>query len=334
AVTAEEPATEAPSAPAVAAVSEPPAVEPPAVEAPVVEALTVVTPLPVASPVAVEALTVETPRPVASPPAPPAPVRAPEAASAPATVPAAAAVPAALRATTPLPPPTATAPLPPPEPAELLPMGPESTGEAMEVLAALSARRASPLRRAVKRITLWGVLVALLLGLLAAGQLLRPLPTPVVKLTAATSFTFAGDPLTMPWPAKGQAAAEVLGVGSLGSSGPENTPVPIASVTKVMNAHLILLAHPLKKGEPGPSLTVDKAAAQESGDADQSTAKVTEGQQISEYEALEMLMLPSANNIARLLARWDSGSEEAFVKKMNDQAAAFGMANTTYADAA
>lgn len=45
-------------------------------------------------------------------------------------------------------------------------------------------------------------------------------------------------------------------------------------------------------------------------------------------------MLPSANNVARLLARWDAGSEDAFVKKMNDTAARFGMANTTYTDPA
>ncbi|GAA5008080.1 hypothetical protein GCM10025734_49820 [Kitasatospora paranensis] len=45
-------------------------------------------------------------------------------------------------------------------------------------------------------------------------------------------------------------------------------------------------------------------------------------------------MLPSANNVARLLARWDAGSEDAFVKKMNDQAASFGMASTVYADPA
>lgn len=45
-------------------------------------------------------------------------------------------------------------------------------------------------------------------------------------------------------------------------------------------------------------------------------------------------MLPSANNVARLLARWDAGSEEAFIKKMNDQAAKLGMTNTTYADPA
>nr|WP_237419365.1 D-alanyl-D-alanine carboxypeptidase [Kitasatospora sp. SID7827] len=101
-----------------------------------------------------------------------------------------------------------------------------------------------------------------------------------------------------------------------------------------MNAYLILQAHPLKKGESGPTLTVDKQAAQESGNADESTVTLKEGQQLSEYEALEMLMLPSANNVARLLARWDSGSEEEFVKKMNATAAQLGMPNTTYADPA
>ncbi|WP_327068464.1 D-alanyl-D-alanine carboxypeptidase family protein [Kitasatospora sp. NBC_01302] len=234
----------------------------------------------------------------------------------------------------PLPP--APAPAPPAPEAGPGPVAPESAPEAVAALAAQGGQAGPkpPLaRRVLRRATVWTVLLALLAGAAAVAQLLRPLPKPQLRMTATGSFTFAGAPPALPWPAKGQAAAEVFGVGSLGSSGPE-TPVPIASVTKVMNAYLILQAHPLKKGESGPTITVDKAAATESGDADQSTAKVTEGQQISEYEALEMLMLPSANNIARLLARWDSGSEDAFVKKMNDQAAKFQMGNTRYADAA
>ncbi|WP_282202296.1 hypothetical protein [Kitasatospora fiedleri] len=222
---------------------------------------------------------------------------------------------------------------PPPAPPVPAAPGPESTIEALEVLKSLSARPMTPLRRAVKRITVWGVFLAVVLGVLVAAQLLRPLPTPKAKLSLADSFTFGGEQPNIPWPAKGQAAAEVVGVGSLGASG-EETPVPIASVTKVMNAYLILQAHPLKKGESGPVLTVDKLAAQESGNNDESTVPLTEGQQLTQYEALEMLMLPSANNVARLLARWDSGSEPEFVKKMNDTAAQLGMGNTTYADAA
>ncbi|MER5642824.1 D-alanyl-D-alanine carboxypeptidase [Kitasatospora sp. NPDC002227] len=243
-------------------------------------------------------------------------------------------VPTPVPAPEPLP---APKPLPVPDPSPLpapapLP-APETTSEAMEVLAALSARPVSPLRRALKRLTIWTVFLGLVLGLVVAGQLLRPLPAPKTKLSLDKSFTFAGDQLALPWPGKGQAVAEVVGVGSLGSSGAE-TPSPIASVTKVMNAVIVLQDHPLKKGESGPKITVDRQAAQESSNADESRVTLTEGQQLTEYEALEMLMLPSANNVARLLARWDAGSEQAFVKKMNDQAAKLGMANTTYADPA
>ncbi|WP_405365420.1 hypothetical protein [Kitasatospora sp. NBC_00039] len=212
-------------------------------------------------------------------------------------------------------------------------LGPATTAEAMDVLAALNARPVSPLRRALKRITIWTVFLTVVLGAVVVAQLLRPLPDTKVKMTASGSFSFGGDPLDLAWPAKGQSAAEVVGVGSLGSSGPE-TPASIASVTKVMNAYLILQSHPLKKGESGPKITIDKQAAQESGNTDESRVTLTEGQQLTQYQALELLMLPSANNVARLLARWDVGSEDAFVKKMNDAAAKFGMANTVYIDPA
>ncbi|WP_053647040.1 D-alanyl-D-alanine carboxypeptidase [Streptomyces sp. XY431] len=268
------------------------------------------------------------PKPPAPKPVPePDPVPEPEPGPAPEPRPAPAPAPPAPEPL-PLPEP---APLPAPEPAPL--PFPESTSEAMDVLATLNGRPVSPLRRALKRITIWTIFLAVVLGAAVTAQLLRPLPDTKVRMTAAGGFGFAGDPLDLAWPAKGQSAAGVVGVGSLGSSGPE-TPASIASVTKVMNAYLILQAHPLKKGEGGPKITVDKQAAQESGNVDESRVTLTEGQQLSQYQALELLMLPSANNVARLLARWDAGSEEAFVKKMNDTAAGFGMTNTTYTDPA
>ncbi|MEU9077091.1 serine hydrolase [Kitasatospora sp. NPDC048538] len=229
----------------------------------------------------------------------------------------------------PVPPLPGPEPLPAPEP---LP-SPENTAEAMDVLATLNARPVSPLRRALKRVTIWTVFLAVVLGAVVVAQLLRPLPDAKVRMSVAGSYGFSGDPLDLAWPAKGQSAAEVVGVGSLGSSGQE-TPASIASVTKVMNAYLVLQKFPLKKGESGPKITVDKQAAQESGNLDESRVPLTEGQVLTEYQALELLMLPSANNVARLLARFHSGSEEAFVKLMNDTAAKFGMGNTTYADPA
>ncbi|WP_051837358.1 D-alanyl-D-alanine carboxypeptidase family protein [Streptomyces sp. NRRL WC-3742] len=236
----------------------------------------------------------------------------------------------------PLPPLPAPAPLPLPggdEPDGDLAGTPENTSEAMEVLASLNSRPVSPLRRALKRITIWTVFLAVVVGAAVVAQLLRPLPDPKLKMTTAGSYSFGGEQLDLAWPAKGQSAAEVVGVGSLGSSG-EEKPASIASVTKVMNAYLILQKFPLKKGEAGPKIQVDKPAAQESGSVDESRVTLTEGQALTEYQALELLMLPSANNVARLLARFHSGSEEAFVKEMNDTAAKFGMTNTTYTDAA
>jgi D-alanyl-D-alanine carboxypeptidase (penicillin-binding protein 5/6) len=45
------------------------------------------------------------------------------------------------------------------------------------------------------------------------------------------------------------------------------------------------------------------------------------------------MLIPSGNNIADLLARWDAGSVTAFVAKMNAAARALGLRQTRYADA-
>ena len=52
----------------------------------------------------------------------------------------------------------------------------------------------------------------------------------------------------------------------------------------------------------------------------------------TQRQALSAIMIPSANNVARLLARWDAGSERAFADKMNAAAEQLGMKNTTYTD--
>jgi len=65
---------------------------------------------------------------------------------------------------------------------------------------------------------------------------------------------------------------------------------------------------------------------------DQSVIGVVAGQQFSEYEMLEALLIPSANNFADMLAAWDAGSVTAFVDRMNQEAAALGMRSTIYSD--
>lgn len=124
----------------------------------------------------------------------------------------------------------------------------------------------------------------------------------------------------------------VEGLGSLGSKGGRR-PVPIASLTKVMTAYVVLKEHLLGNGEPGPVITVDEQAAQEAFSLSESTVPLREGQELTQRQLLELLLLPSGNNGARLPVRWDAGSQEAFVAKVNDAARDLGMTRTTYTGA-
>lgn len=211
---------------------------------------------------------------------------------------------------------------------------PPAPGEPLRLLAELTNTPPppeTPLRTTVRRVKIWTPIVALLAIIFCVVQAVRPLPSPKLTLTSPASYTFGGAAPAMPWPSEGQAAVEVEGLGSMGSYG-EQKPVPTASVAKVMTAYVILRDHPLKHGEAGPMIPVDPQAAADVSRENESVVKVTAGSKISEYEALEAIMLPSANNIARLLARWDGGSEAEFVKKMDAAAKDLGMSNTTYTD--
>jgi len=135
------------------------------------------------------------------------------------------------------------------------------------------------------------------------------------------------------WPLRGQ-GAYVLGDGRPAVS-PNQQPVPIASVAKVMTAYLVLKHYPLRAGESGPRFVVgqddvvDTEARRREG---QSVVAVRAGEQLTERDALMAILLPSANNVAVLVARQVSGSVASFVAEMNRTARALGMYHTTYTD--
>ncbi|MET8772552.1 D-alanyl-D-alanine carboxypeptidase [Streptomyces sp. NPDC004658] len=192
----------------------------------------------------------------------------------------------------------------------------------------------TPVRTLVRRIKIWTPLVLLLAIIFAVVQAVRPLPTPTLALTGKDSYTFAGDRTQLPWPGEGQGWMDVDGVGTMGHFG-KQTPVAIGSVAKTMTAYIILKDHPLKPGQEGPKIKIDATAEKEGGynKAGESTLDtVKAGDTLTEKQALSAVLIPSANNIARLLARWDAGSEAAFVKKMNATAKELGMTRTTYTD--
>jgi D-alanyl-D-alanine carboxypeptidase (penicillin-binding protein 5/6) len=176
------------------------------------------------------------------------------------------------------------------------------------------------------------LLVAALTSL-ATVQLRRTPPAARLAVDVAQSVRIPGA-VKLPWPKVGAAEMMVEGLGRLGGVNGKK-PAPIGSVAKVMTAYLILKNHPLSGDDPGPILTV-KAADVEDYQAripsGQSLVKVTTGERITERQALEALMLPSANNIAHMLGVWDAGSADAFVDEMNAAAAELGMTGTKYTD--
>jgi serine-type D-Ala-D-Ala carboxypeptidase (penicillin-binding protein 5/6) len=139
--------------------------------------------------------------------------------------------------------------------------------------------------------------------------------------------------LTAPvWPVRGQAALSIDGRGSLGTSGTQR-PAPIASLAKVMTAYVVLRQHPdLTRGL---TLVVDSALVRDTNRRrrlDESVVLVRAGERLSESQALEAVLLPSANNIAVALGKRQAGSVAAFVRQMNATAAALGMSDTHYTD--
>jgi serine-type D-Ala-D-Ala carboxypeptidase (penicillin-binding protein 5/6) len=175
-------------------------------------------------------------------------------------------------------------------------------------------------------------------ALAAVGYRLLPFSSPSVK----SSTDVVGDqhrgalgealPSTV-WPAYGQAAVQI-GKSQI-QAGPNQHAAAIASLAKVMTAYLVLRDHPLQPGQDGPTITLSEADVADTDrrrGQQESVVSIAAGEQLTELQALQALLLPSANNVAALLARWDSGSTDRFVARMNATARSLGMTHTRYTD--
>ncbi|MBQ4560164.1 MAG: D-alanyl-D-alanine carboxypeptidase [Tyzzerella sp.] len=96
-----------------------------------------------------------------------------------------------------------------------------------------------------------------------------------------------------------------------------------ASTTKIMTAYLAL-----KYGNMNDYVTVSKNAVNVPSDS--STAHLQKGDILSLKDLLYALMLPSGNDSAVAIAEHISGSSEAFVELMNEEALALGATNTHF----
>ena len=184
----------------------------------------------------------------------------------------------------------------------------------------------------MQRKPLGKLFLASLIIILGVGIYLYIRPVPAVAPLTQALTPPKTQAIALPWPASGQAAIGIAGYGVLATSSTSSPAVPIASIAKIIAALAILQQKPLSLGEQGPILTLD------SQDLDYfnyyylnngSDAKVAAGEKISEYQALQGLLLPSSNNLADSLARWAFGSNTAYAAYANGMLKSFGLTKTT-----
>nr|MBP7113968.1 D-alanyl-D-alanine carboxypeptidase [Candidatus Peribacteraceae bacterium] len=91
---------------------------------------------------------------------------------------------------------------------------------------------------------------------------------------------------------------------------------PMASLTKIMTALLVLENHGLDEAVTTPPIAEEIKG---------STIGLVSGQRLSVRSALYALLLPSANDVAYTLAVFSGRSVGNFVERMNDRATSLGL---------
>ena len=170
-------------------------------------------------------------------------------------------------------------------------------------------------------------------ALLAFGSRATPPPTPVPPNGSPSPFvsrlSAPADPLPIPRIDAAAAVLMDLGSGQVLFQESPGVARPVASLTKLMTA-LLVLEH--EGGQLDRAVRVHPDAVFDRGDyGGSSTLGLRAGERVSVRDLLAGLLLGSANDAAEALAIEEEGSVAAFVEAMNARARALGMTGTRFA---
>lgn len=198
----------------------------------------------------------------------------------------------------------------------------------------------------IRRPALFGLVtraLAVLQGAVLAGVVVVSIQLPIVNQvsTATTSLgalapsaAGAGGAPPIAWPRDARAALVIPSLGVQRTW--HDAVVPIASLTKLMTAYVVLQKMPLQLGQRGRCVTInrgDVAYYDTLVATDQSSAAVAVGEVLCENTLLDGLLVHSASNFATILANMVAGGTTAFVGQMNADARSLGLVGTHYVDA-
>ncbi len=138
------------------------------------------------------------------------------------------------------------------------------------------------------------------------------------------------------FPSEGQSAIGTLDFGVIRTSTQTEQITPMASITKIITALAILEKAPLDPGEKGDTITLtaqDEQYYHEYLAMQGTITPVTAGLTMTQYDALQAILLPSSNNIADTLVDRYFRTREEYLNYANEMLSRFGLQYTQVADA-
>ncbi|MBN9240989.1 MAG: D-alanyl-D-alanine carboxypeptidase [Leifsonia sp.] len=134
------------------------------------------------------------------------------------------------------------------------------------------------------------------------------------------------------FPSYGASGVGAVGYPGVLASAGSTDALPIASISKIITALVVLDQHPITLDDPGPDITF--------GDVDQgfydaqladggSVGEMYVGLTLSQRDVMNVMLIESANNYAETLATWAYGSESAFVDAATAWLGKVGLASTS-----
>lgn len=138
------------------------------------------------------------------------------------------------------------------------------------------------------------------------------------------------------WPAVGQAAVGTVEDGLLARSSDNEKARPTASMAKVITALAIMEKQPFKSGRKGQTYTITKndiaslnAYIAKGG----SVLPILIGMKLTQYQAMQRMLIASDNNMADILVERIFGSKEAYVLYAQNMLKRMDLNRTVVADA-
>lgn len=138
------------------------------------------------------------------------------------------------------------------------------------------------------------------------------------------------------WPAIGQAAIGSVEDGLLARSSDNEKMGPTASIAKVITALAVMEKQPFKSGQQGQTYTITRndianlnAYISEGG----SVLPILIGMKLTQYQAMQRMLIASDNTTADILVERIFGSKESYVLYAQNMLKRMGLSRTVVADA-